>query len=249
MASASPYVDHQVLHGNVDDKFEFWLMDLKAITKDTGCFDIFFPHLAPEGDLEDEMQRQNEGTWQALAWGLKHRTAVHILSAFISGPVWAYMLTRWPYDDLLQRPDEVVRLAEWASSGCRSAPATQRERNQMLYELDHGDPGQYPSLDHFRAGKEWLERILHGDVAGCPVGVLSSVPVKSEAVLVKSEMVPVKREAVLVKSEMVPVKSEVVNTLSMAEIPNSSARRRRRVICEAERTSEGPEPRRIKVEP
>jgi hypothetical protein len=209
-----------------------WVDQLKGATKATACFDRFFPDLATACDMEDWFARHSAGTWQNLAWNLQHEAAVRILAAFISGPMWAYLLIRWPNDDLslLKRPDDAVKLASVASVASvrfSLAPMTERERSRMLYELENGNPDEYPSEEHFEEAKEWLEAAVH-------------LPTTPEAIAARIRV----RDA----ASPVPVKRELVQGPSLAEIPNSSARRRRRGP-EAEGTPEGPERRRVKLEP
>lgn len=219
---------HQVLQGRGSDRFCIWVDELKEAAKATGCLDHFFPKLTPEGDIEEWFARHSEGTWQNLAWKLQKETTVRILAAFVSGPMWAYLLIRSPDDDppLLSRPHEVVKMAEVASVRFPLAPRTERERNRMLYELENGDPDVYPSDEHFQHAKDWLE-----------TAVLLST---------SKEAIAERRRARDAPSP-VPVKLEVAQGPSLAEIPNSSARRRRR--RETEGTPDGSERRRIKVEP
>lgn len=219
---------HQILRGLPSDKFSLWIDDLQGATKATACFDRFFPDLAPACEVEEWSARPSSGTWQNLACNLQHETAVRILAAFISGPMWAYLLIRWPNDDLslLKHPDEAVKLAEVASVRFSVAPITKRERSRMLYELENGNPDEYPSEEHFEEAQQWLELAME----------LSTTP---EAVAARRRQ----RDAAV----PVPVKREVVQGPSLAENPNSSARRRRRGP-EAEGTPVGPERRRVKLE-
>ncbi|KUI55574.1 hypothetical protein VP1G_02938 [Cytospora mali] len=214
---------HQVLRGQRTDKFSLWRDELTEASMETGCFDLLFPQLAPERDLEEWLPCECAGTWQSLALRLKQKTAVQLLSAFVSGPMWAYLLAKWPNDDLLGHPAEVVQMAKAASVAFSAAPASERERNRMLFELENGKPEEYPSEEHFREAKEWLEVAVH----------LST----------SAESVAARRRARV----SVTVKPEAVHGPSMGEIPNSSARRRRR--HEADETPESPERRRVKLEP
>ncbi|ROV98383.1 hypothetical protein VMCG_07191 [Cytospora schulzeri] len=230
---ASPPFDnhrHQVLRGLGSDIFILWRSELEDAADATGCSEILFPDTTPPSYADDEeyFARHTKGTWQNLAWNLQCETATRLLAAFISGPMWAYLLTRWPNDEcpLLGEPDEAVKLAEEAYVRFRSAPATERERSRMLYELENGKPEEYPSDKHFQDAKEWLETAVHSSTT-------------AQAVAGRRRL----RDA----ASPVSVKREVAQGPSLAEIPNSSARRRRRP--DAEDTPEGPERRRVKLEP
>ncbi|KUI64641.1 hypothetical protein VM1G_00812 [Cytospora mali] len=219
---------HQVLRGQRTDNISLWRDELTEASIETGCFDLIFPPLAPERALEEWLPCECTGTWQSLAWRLKQKTVVQLLSAFVSGPMWAYLLTIWPNDDLLGHPAEVVQMAKAASLAFSAAPASERERNRMLFELENGRPEEYPSEEHFKEAKEWLE-------------VAVQLSTSAESVAAR------RRARVHGDPAPVTVKCEAVHGPSMAEIPNSSARRRRR--HEADETPEGPERRRVKLEP
>lgn len=217
---------HQVLRGQKTDRTGIWRCELKKATRATGCFDLFFPDLALECELEELYARHSQGTWQSLARRISHEAATHILSAFISGPMWAYLLIRWPNESLLDVPDEVVKMADEASLRFLAAPATDRERHKMLYELEHGNPGEYPSDKHFQDARDWLEVAVH----------LSTCKEAVDA-----------RMSGCISLSPLPVNREAGQGQSVAEAPNSSARRKRRRGVEG--TPEGPERRRIKLEP
>lgn len=100
----------------------------------------------------------------------------------------------------------------------------------MLYELENGDPREYPSEVHFRQAKEWLEVAVHLSTGKEAVEArkrvrngLSPLRLKTEAGQGQGQEQP------------------------LAEVPNSSARRRQR--DDAEDGPEGPQRSRVKLEP
>ncbi|ROW04635.1 hypothetical protein VPNG_07403 [Cytospora leucostoma] len=223
--------EHQVLRGRRSDNWVAWLEDLEGATRATGCYDLFFPDMGEEWPQEDIAASRAEGTWQSLAWRLRSHTAVQILGAFISGPLWAHMLTRWPNEDpLIDRLPSVVDMAHDAYKRFQVAPATERERNRMLYELENGDPREYPSEAHFMEAREWLEVAVH----------LST----------SKEAVEARKRA---RKGLSPLRLKVEQgqgqalAQPLAEVPNSSARRRQR--DDAEDALEGPQRSRVKLEP
>lgn len=119
-----------------------WRVELIEATRASGCLDLFFPKLVPKRGEAENLARHTPEMWESLAWDLQYPTAARILAAFVSGPLWAYLLVRFPDDDvsLLERPEEVVEMADVASFRFSSAPNTEREANRMLYELDCGRP-------------------------------------------------------------------------------------------------------------
>ncbi|KAK7740506.1 hypothetical protein SLS53_005349 [Cytospora paraplurivora] len=225
----SEHQEHQVLRGRRSDNWGDWLEDLESATKATGCYDLFFPDMGAEWDEEDLVASRAEGTWQSLAWRLRSHTAVRILGAFISGPMWAYLLTRWPNEDpLIMRLTSVVDMAAEAYQSFQVAPATERERNKMLYELENGEAREYPSEVHFREAKEWLEVAVHLSTSK------EAVEARKRA---RNGLSPLRLKLEAGQGQGQP----------LAEVPNSSARRRQR--DNGEDSLEGPQRSRVKLEP
>lgn len=124
-------------------------------------------------------------------------------------------------------------MAEAASVRFSLAPTTERERSRMLYELENGNPDEYPSEELFQEAKQWLEVAVH----------LSTTP---EAIQARRRL----RDA----PSSVPVKRELVQYRGRPWQRSPTVRHRggggglkRRP--EAEGTPEGPERRRVKLEP
>lgn len=155
---------HAVLRGVPADDIMTWRLELREISQATGCFGILFSSEAPRLDQEDSLARCVHGTWQNLAYQLQVANAVEILTKFISGRVWALMLTNRPGDAntrLLNEPDEAMRLAWPAAAAAPVAPVSERQKSRLLFELTNGDVNDYPSEEHYKDAIEWLEVVVH----------------------------------------------------------------------------------------
>lgn len=155
---------HAVLRGVPSDDPLVWRLELREISKATGCFGILFPAEASRPGDDDLRSRYVDGTWQQLAYQLQVASAIQILTNFISGRVWALMLTNRPGDAntrLLADPAEAMSLAWPAAAAAPVTPVSERQKSRLLFELNHGDVDDYPSEEHFRDAMEWLEVVVH----------------------------------------------------------------------------------------
>lgn len=160
---------HVVLRGLPTDDIRHWVFEVTKTAQATGCYHLFFPDEAPDDDDDDDQQDAGRvpGTWQNLARELQRQSAGRILTDFIGGRVWALMLA----DDrgggagagapLLARPALALELAARACAEVAAAPVSEAQRAGMLRELEHGDPVEYPSDEHYGEAMEWLEVAVH----------------------------------------------------------------------------------------
>lgn len=170
---------HLVLRGLPTDDLTRWRLELRATAAATGCLEVLFPpdetaSAAPAPALSHHspnLTGGDDGTWQHLARTLQVRSARAIVARFVSGRVWALMLANLaagsadalaePSRLLLARPADALRLAREAAAGLGAAPASARQRSRLLFELEHGAAGDYPSEAHHRDAVEWLEVVVH----------------------------------------------------------------------------------------
>lgn len=139
-------------------------MELREVSRATGCHSILFPSESPHPKTEDVLARSCHGTWQNLAYRLQVANAIQILTSFISGRVWALMLTDRPSaaaTRLLNSPSEVMSLAWPAAAAVAVAPVSERQKSRLVFELANGDVNDYPSEEHYRDAMEWLEVVVH----------------------------------------------------------------------------------------
>lgn len=155
---------HAVLRGVASDDIFTWREELRETSKATGCHSILFPSEDLHSKTEDILARAYDGTWQSLAYQIQVANAIQILTHFISGPVWALMLTNRPGAEatrLLHRPGEVMSLVVPAASALAVAPVSERQKSRLIFELANGDVDDYPSGEHYRDAMEWLEVVVH----------------------------------------------------------------------------------------
>lgn len=159
--SIGHYPGHQILTGDAgpgDPLHSSWLHELKQLAAATGCYAVLFPEDAKDVSDAEIIARCQDGTHQNLALQLQTETASKLVTEYISGRVWAYMLALSSDPDVLSMaPDEAVRWAMEAAQRMAMVPRSERELHRLRFELSNGSPDDYPTQEHYEDGRAWLE--------------------------------------------------------------------------------------------